>query len=198
MVERVLPEHLRLFIALAVPQAIKDQIGTAQDELRTHLSGALLKWIRPEQFHLTLRFLGNVDACEVEQLTDSVRSVCQSVGPLDLHAKGIGFFPNPRSPRVVWVGVQDRNDQLQSLQSAVQQATLGFSGEKSESHFSGHITLARIKDISRQETIVLARAAERFSQHSFGEWTVHELLILRSDLSSQGAQHSALAAIQFF
>jgi len=197
MVEGVLPEHVRLFIAIAVPEEIKVQVTNAQDELRQNLGRAVVKWTRPEQFHLTLRFLGNIDAQAVEQLISAVRLVCRSVRPLQLSANGLGFFPNPRSPRVLWVGVQDENEQLQSLQETMQQATHSFTDEKAEERFSGHITLARIKQIRRHEIAALTRAAERHSGRAFGEWTAHEVLILRSDLSSQGAEHIVLANAAF-
>ena len=193
MVEGSLPKHLRLFIAIAVPHELKLQINSTQAQLQQNLTRALVKWTRPEQLHLTLRFLGNVDTHSAEQLINSVHGVCRSFRALDLCAHGIGFFPSPRAPRVLWVGVQDQKDLLRSLQAAVQQATQSFTREKGEEHFSGHITLARIKNIRRDEIQALNRSAEPFAGHLFGQWTANEVLILRSELSSQGAEHSVVA-----
>lgn len=194
MVEGILPKHLRLFIAIAVPHELKLQITSTQPQLQQNLTRALVKWTRPEQFHLTLRFLGNVDTHSVEQLINSVRGLCRSFRPLVLCARGIGFFPSARAPRVLWVGVQDQKEQLRPLQEAVQLATQSFTREKSEERFTGHITLARIKNIRRDEIQALNRSAEPFAGHLFGQWTANEVLIMRSELSSQGAEHSALAS----
>jgi len=189
------PEHLRLFIAIAVPDLVKAQIKATQDQLRLSLDRGLVRWTKPDQFHLTLRFLGSVEARLVESLVDTLRAVCQSVGSLLLRASEVGFFPNARAPRVVWIGVRDSGECLGVLQQTVQQATLRFTTEQAEERFSGHITLGRIKQLDHPETDVLARTAGRFSQTSFGEWTVHELHLMRSELSAEGADHRILAAI---
>ena len=120
---------------------------------------------------------------------------CETAHSLQLRARGVGFFPNAKVPRVVWVGVQDSQERLVVLQRAVQQATLRFTGEKAEERFSGHITLGRTKQLSREETNILARAADRFSETFFGEWTAHELHLMHSELSAEGAEHRLLTAI---
>ena len=190
-------ERLRLFVAIQVPDAVKAQIANVQDCLRQHLPRNSAKWTRPEQFHLTLQFLGNVPAALAPQLPASLRSACQAIPPLELRASGIGFFPSCKSPRVVWVGVQDNRDQLPLLHTAVQEGTSGFIEEKSEERFTGHITLGRLKDLRRPETNILIKAAEKFSATFFGEWTAGEIHLMRSRLSSQGAEHIILATIPF-
>jgi 2'-5' RNA ligase len=197
MAEATSPQHFRLFIAITIPDPIKARIKTTQDELRQSVRGGAVRWTRPDQFHLTLRFLGNVEAPRIEQLIEAVRQTCQSAHPLELQAGGVGFFPAARSPRVVWAGVLDREERLLLVQQAVQQATLTFTSEKPEAHFSGHITLGRIRDLRRQEVGTLIKAAERFSRTVFGEWTAHEIHIMSSQLSSQGAEHKVLAAVPF-
>ena len=98
----------RLFIAVTIPEEIKAKIEEAQAELRRALPAHGVRWTRREQFHLTLRFLGDVDAARVEPLGEAIRAVCRGFGPLHLRAERVGFFPDLRYPRVVWVGVQDQ------------------------------------------------------------------------------------------
>ncbi|HTL57470.1 MAG TPA: RNA 2',3'-cyclic phosphodiesterase [Candidatus Limnocylindrales bacterium] len=188
-------ERLRLFVAIAVPESVKAEITNAQKCLSQALPRISARWTRPDQFHLTLRFLGNVQAALAEQLIDSLRTTCESISPLELRASGLGFFPSAKAPRVVWVGVQDNRNQLQELHSAVEQVTARFTKEKTEERFNGHITLGRLKDLRRLEADILTKAGERFSATSFGQWTAREIHLMCSRLSSQGAEHMLLAAI---
>ena len=188
-------ERFRLFVAIELPDTVKAEIANAQDCLRDGLPPNSARWTRPDQFHLTLQFLGNVPAASTPQLIDSLRAACQAIPPMKLRASGIGFFPSHKSPRVVWVGVRDNQDQLPVLHAAVQEGSSRFTEEKSEERFSGHITLGRLKDLRRPETNVLTKAAEKFSATSFGEWTTREVQLMRSRLSSGGAEHSKLATI---
>ena len=100
------PETLRLFIALTVPEDVKTEIEKAQAALRRALPEGRVRWTKREQLHLTLKFLGNVDAQRFEPLVDAMRGACQGFGALELRAEGIGFFPDLRLPRVVWAGVR--------------------------------------------------------------------------------------------
>lgn len=187
-------ERLRLFIAISLPEEVKTGIEKAQAELRRAVPEGQARWTRREQFHLTLRFLGSVEARRVEALTEAVRGACRGFAPLQLRAEAVGFFPNNRLPRVVWAGIEEGQGQLAPLQRAVQAATLVFTAEEPEERFSGHVTLARLKGIKRSEAEGLARAASVFAQKRFGEWTAREVELVRSELSPKGARYTCLAA----
>jgi RNA 2',3'-cyclic 3'-phosphodiesterase len=189
------PDQFRLFIAVQIPDAIKTDIEKTQAELRRALPEGGVRWTRREQFHLTLRFLGNVEAQRVEALANELRQVCRSFAPLKLRAERIGFFPDLRRPRVVWVGVRDQQDRLPALQAAVQTATQAFTVEEPEGKFTGHVTLGRIKNIRRQEAEALAKAASGMAERFFGEWTAVQLEVMRSELSPTGARHTCLLAV---
>ena len=100
-------ERLQLFIAVTIPEEVKAKIAAAQAELRRVLPERVVRWIRREQFHLTLKFLGDVDAARVGALGEAIRAACRGFSPLALRAERVGFFPDLRYPRVAWVGVQD-------------------------------------------------------------------------------------------
>src|ERR1035441_6526512 len=98
---------LRLFVAISIPEPVRDEIIRVQQELQPLVPRDVARWARSDQFHLTLRFLGDVPADGVEDLKKSVGAVCRNARPLSLRAEGVGFFPNPRSPRIIWVGIND-------------------------------------------------------------------------------------------
>ena len=187
----------RLFIALPVPQWVKQEIQLVQTRLRRELPEGCASWTRPEQWHLTLKFLGNVDTARVGALTDAVRVACERFTPLRLRAERVGCFPDLRKPRVVWVGVHDDENQLAGLAKAVEDAAAGFTAEKRQGGFTGHITVARMKNFKRPEAGILAGLAREMAERVLGEWTADAVELMRSELASDGAKHTCLARLPF-
>jgi 2'-5' RNA ligase len=189
------PEHLRLFVAIQVPEAIRTVVARAQSRLRQATGRARVRWTPAEQFHLTLRFLGNVDCALIESLQRAMHNACAHFTKLQLRAERIGFFPDPQRPRVVWVGVSDRLEKLAELQKAIQIATQEFTSEPSEDRFSGHVTLGRIKEINRPDSRSLVQAASAMADEIFGEWDATGVELMKSQLGETGAKHLTLAQI---
>jgi len=113
-----------------------------------------------------------------------------------LRAEGVGFFPNSRSPRVIWVGINDREGRLVSLQQQIETAVGQFSPEPGEKNFTGHATLGRLKNPRPADIRDLAARAQSLEKRLFGEWTAHEIEIIRSELSPAGARYTSLAVIR--
>ncbi|HWH70002.1 MAG TPA: RNA 2',3'-cyclic phosphodiesterase [Candidatus Sulfotelmatobacter sp.] len=189
------PEQLRLFIAITLPESVKDAIEKAQRELRAAVRSDGVRWTKREQFHLTLKFLGNVGADRVGALTAGLRSACQDFAPLQMRAETAGFFPSRRTPRVVWVGVNDQKEQLAVLQRAIEGGVREFTAEAAEKDFTGHITLGRIKSIRRSEADALVQAANALAERCFGEWTAGQVELIRSELLPTGPRYSCIAAM---
>lgn len=187
-------DKLRLFIAIPVPEPVRDEIIRVQREMQPLAPHGAARWTRPDQFHLTLRFLGDVPVAGLEQLKESVNAVCRSARSLQLRAGGIGFFPNPHSPRVVWVGIDDQAGLLDDLQKRIETAVRPFTAEPGEKHFSGHVTLGRLKNLKPPDARKLAAHAQTIKDRLFGEWTAHEVEVIRSELTPTGARHTSLTA----
>ena len=196
------PDHVRLFVAIPMPEEIRAKVLLAQAELAKVTPNARIRWTPPEQFHLTLRFLGDVPAVRVDALTEALRRACSGFKSLRLRAAGIGFFPDSKFPRVVWIGLTStsgasapQSDELAALQQAVQDACQEFTNEPADKKFSGHITLGRIKAINRHDAQALSKAADSTVGRSFGEWTAEDIELVRSELTESGARHQTLAKI---
>jgi RNA 2',3'-cyclic 3'-phosphodiesterase len=185
----------RLFIAIPLPETVKDEIERARRELMPGISGGAVRWTKREQFHLTLKFLGDVPETNVAALVDAVRTAGRKFGPLDLQAKGIGFFPGIHRPRVVWIGLTDAAGELPLLQAGIEAAVEPFTEEKPEGKFIGHVTLGRVRGMGRQESDLLKEAALAMAERSFGRWRADAVEIIRSQLSSSGSTYSVLARI---
>jgi RNA 2',3'-cyclic 3'-phosphodiesterase len=187
-------EVVRLFIAILVPEEVKAEIKATQSAMREVARHASIRWTSREQFHLTLKFLGDVQRDIVPALTVALQSACAAYRRLELSATGVGFFPDANRPRVLWIGVTDSSNQLTELQRAVESTTSKFVAEQQrQEHFHGHITLARIKEARRGFTQALAKLAAEHSATVFGTWQVAQVILFRSELSPEGAKHTVLA-----
>ena len=187
---------LRLFVAIAIPEPVRNAMARVQRELQALAPPHAVRWTKPEQFHLTLRFLGDVAAARVEELKAAVGAVCANAPPLRLRAREIGFFPNARSPRVIWLGIHDEERLLTGFQSRIEAAVGAFTGGRSEDPFTGHATLGRVKDLKRPDAGKLAAYAQQTGNAVLGEWTASEVEIIRSELSASGARHAPLAGFR--
>jgi len=186
----------RLFVAIVLPGAVRDEIIRVQRELQPLVPREVVRWARPDQFHLTLRFLGAVPTDGIESLKQSVSAVCRNARPLSLRAEGVGFFPNPRSPRVVWVGINDGAGRLAGLQQQIEAAVRPFSPETGEKNFTGHVTLGRLKNPRPSDIRDLVAHVQSLEKQTFGDWTAGQIEIIRSELSPNGARYTLLAVFR--
>jgi 2'-5' RNA ligase len=193
MTAESLSQRFRLFVAILVPEAVRIEMIRVQQELRRLAPHDAVRWTKPEQFHLTLRFLGDVSSDRAAALKESVQTVCSGESALRLRAQGVGFFPNTRSPRVIWVGVNDGEGHLVALQKKIENTVRRFTEEPGGENFEGHVTLGRFKHFKRQEIGELTVRAQTMKNQEFGEWTAQEIEIIRSELSPEGARYTSLA-----
>jgi 2'-5' RNA ligase len=191
----------RLFVAISLPDDVKDEIEKVQKEMRGALLGNVVRWTKREQFHLTLKFLGNVAAARVAELTAVLREACLPFSAMRLRAEGIGFFPDIRFPRVAWVGVRDDQNILPRLQKAFENGVENFAEKgtgpagrrRTQETFTGHVTLGRIQGIKRPQAEILSGLAHKMTERFFGEWMAEQVELIRSELSSSGSHYTTLA-----
>ncbi|HET7624811.1 MAG TPA: RNA 2',3'-cyclic phosphodiesterase [Verrucomicrobiae bacterium] len=195
--ENANPALQRLFIAISLPDEIKNEIEKTQAELRRELPENFARWTKRQQFHLTLKFLGNVNAENLKNLAVALRGVGENFPSLRLRAEGIGFFPDWKFPRVIWVGARDESNLLPELQRAIEFAVRDFTSQKPEGKFAGHVTLGRIPRIKRSETERLANIVGKFRGRFFGEWTGREVELIRSELAPGGSRYATIETAAF-
>ncbi len=137
MADEISNGRMRLFAAVAIPGPVRNDIIAIQRELKPLALGDV-RWTNPEQLHLTLKFLGNVPSASIEAVKNVLTEACAGVRPFLLRAKGIGFFPNARSPRVIWVGFEDSENILAGLQSRVERSLAPFAEKPGTREISPH------------------------------------------------------------
>lgn len=167
----------RLFIAVDLPDDIRENLGS----MSFGIPGA--KWVSPEQLHLTVRFIGEVDGV----LFHDIRNILAEVrlAPFSLQLKGVGFFPPRGAPRVLWIGLE-KSEPLQLLRKKIDSRLLSVRIEPEGRKFSPHITLARLKNSPVHKIGNFLSGNGLFSQEPF---LVEDFKLYSSILSSKGAYH---------
>jgi 2'-5' RNA ligase len=178
-----LPERIRAFIAVRIPEAVLAQLISAQDQLKRKFAG--VSWTRAEAMHVTLQFLGNVESARLPELQTALRRATAQIQSFDMELAGLGSFDN----RVLWAGVIRGTEPLSGLAEAVRRATKGFGAHKEERAFSAHVTLGRFRRPGRG----VAAALREIPAPAFGLWRVGEIELIRSELSPHGSRYTTLA-----
>lgn len=185
--------ELRLFWAVNLPIEIKRKLASLQASLRT--TSLNVKWVEQQNLHLTVKFLGNVDGSRVGKITKAVNEVSAGTGSFDLALSGLGFFPGPRRPRVVWVGVQGEVDKFRLLHGRVGKclATLGWAPDNQS--FSPHLTLGRLRTPLDGEVLV-SKVNEDRSDWNVGDINVSSIDLMKSQLTPKGPIYQILESIK--
>ena len=185
---------MRLFVALDIDQEIRQRIAEFRDRVRTYAPD--VRWVGPETFHVTLQFLG--ETTRLEEIRVALRQVRGA--SVALSFRGTGFFPNPKSPRVFWVGIES-DERLQGLANNIGAALkpLGFPRESGP--FTPHLTLARAgsgrpRPVRGEQAASGLRVAgvklQELAPADFGTMTAREFCLYESKLSPAGAKYTAL------
>ena len=181
---------IRTFIAMEIPGTIISKIRELQDGIKTY--GFKIRWVRAENIHLTLKFLGDVEEITINEIAKAVAETVEGYSPISLQAKGIGVFPGIKRPRVLWVGLAGQLEALVRLQQTLDEnlVALGFSRE--ERIFKGHLTMGRIKD--RIDVKKLGDALMTFRNFESETFTAGQLILFKSELKPSGAVYTRLAS----
>lgn len=176
---------MRTFIAIFPPPEVRESLLLAAHDLPVEGN---IRWSRPENVHLTLKFLGDVPQENLEGIRDVLARVCGRHAPFEAATSGFGAFPSARKARVVWADVTEGCDPLRALSEdlEISLGSLGFSRE-SRRVFRPHVTIGRARGRPvRLEAAETTARGERFP--------VREVVLVRSVQGDNGAAYSTLAA----
>ena len=182
---------VRLFIAIEIPENVRAAFASLLKDFRA--IAPQLKWVRAENLHVTLKFLGETEPAKLGALQNTLSTV-QSPDPVNLEFRGLGFFPNEKRPRVFWAGME-ASPNLKTLAADVDQAAhcIGFPLE--ERPFTPHLTLARfpLPGIS----LKLLQAMNEKSAQPFGSLRAREFHLIESKLKPTGAEYTTVQTFRF-
>lgn len=188
-------EKIRTFVAIELPEEVGSALEELQSDLRRRLQTTAIRWVNPRGIHLTLKFLGNVPADQMDEVARALRAACAGVPPFEFSLAGLGCFPNPRRPRVIWVGLGGDLTLLHQLRDAVEEhiAPLGYPTERRA--FAPHLTLGRVKRATRDEARRIGEVIEAADPGTVARVQVNQVNLMRSDLRRTGAIYTRLAAV---
>ena len=185
-----MPEQIRCFIAFDMSNnEVLRELRDAQNKLRN--TGADLKIVKPENIHITMRFLGNILPDMVNRIYNEIEQV--SFTPFDADIQNVGTFPTAKRPRVVWAGIQEGATELKAISNQIELRLQKLEFKRDARSFSPHITIARVR--TGRNRVELIHCIEELKDYKFGAVRIECLRLKKSQLTPKGPIYSTLKEI---
>lgn len=180
----------RTFCAIELSSDIRSRIQQHIEKLRAAHPDVALSWSRVDNIHLTLKFFGNVEQKLIPRIAKAGEFAVKGFQPFEILIAGTGVFPRPKQPRVLWIGVTDPEEKLTELQRQFDNNAAAQGFPKEERAFSPHLTIARVRKPGGTSQVAEMNQRLGFSPIPL---SVRELVVFRSELSSQGSRYTVLS-----
>lgn len=179
---------MRLFIAVKISDEIRAELADFVDQF-LQFPGKV-KWVEPHNLHLTLKFLGETDPKRLDEVRNAATKAASGCGAFDISLSGCGAFPNIKAPRVFWVGILDDKKRLRSLAEGIDSNLAEYGFERESRPFSPHLTLGRVKEPTRMDSLKDAFALAKFPTQS---QRVSAIYLIESHLKPSGPVYKDVA-----
>ncbi len=183
--------RIRTFVAVELATSVTARAGLLIDKLR--VSAAQLNWVRTQQMHLTLKFLGDVPDTETPDICRVVAEAARRIEPFEITFRGVGAFPTAEHPRTLWIGIEDGAEELCVLQAAIEGALkekLGFP--KEARRFQPHLTIGRVKHVPPGSEGELTELLKQHQHFDADLSVIDEVVVFASFLRRTGPDHEAI------
>jgi len=181
---------IRAFVAVDLEPQTVQKITEAIARLRPRMPG--IRWLPPTNFHLTLKFLGDIDEAKVAPIAAALERDLYPFSCFTINAKGLGVFPDLKRPRILWVGLV--GGELNALASRVEKALVPFGFSAERRAFTPHLTVGRWRDFNGSSK-ELGDEVEKWRGHDFGRSNVDEVILFQSVLKPEGAVYRPLKVV---
>ena len=187
-------ETKRLFIAIELPASIKSHLENYQRELKK--TGADVKWVEPQNIHLTLKFLGKTKTDQIPKIVDILKRLAASQKHVPVSLNQLGFFPEKKSPRVLWAGLNDKTKTLEKIALFLEEALAPLGFEKETRAFQSHTTLARVR--SSQNILALIEKINELDENfKIADFFIDNITLFESELTPHGPIYSIIHQVKF-
>jgi 2'-5' RNA ligase len=182
---------MRTFIAIELSPEIEEYLRRLQERLKT--SQADVKWVSPQNIHLTLKFLGEIDEKTLEQIKHILEDTACSSEQFTLRLSVIGAFPSIKSPRVIWIGIDKGDEEVKVIAKELEDKLSAIGLPKEDRAFSSHITLGRVRSSGNRNNLVksLESLKEKLLEGNT-ELRVEKITLFKSTLTPKGPIYEAL------
>ena len=183
---------MRTFIAVDFSPQIIRKITEIIDYFKTQTPNNAIKWVAPENLHLTVKFLGEVKENEIDNIKNLINQSLTDEDAFEIGVEGLGMYPNSHKPRVIWLGIKGGKPLIaihNKLEKALQE--IGIKHEKRD--YSPHLTIARVRRGADNETVkTIGKTLSAFKVDSLGSCTINNIVLYKSDLTPQGPIYTPL------
>ena len=181
---------IRTFLAFDIEdQTILQRLSHAQKRISN--SGADLKTVKPQNIHVTIRFLGDIQPSMVDAIHEEMKQI--SFSPFNIQLQGLGAFPKPNHPRVVWAGIQKGSEELKDVFQQLEPRLRGLGFKPDTKGFSPHLTIARVRN--GRNKFRLAELIQEMANYEFGTIQAKCLRLKKSDLTPRGPIYTNLREV---
>ena len=187
-------QHRRLFIASDLSIAVVERLLLSTQELETSTSethpDTRIKWVEPQNIHVTLKFLGDVPSPALDRVMQTIERIATPLFPFQVELRGVGAFPAPERPRILWAGIDPKGAEVLSLLHQIIEKEfleLGFEGDHFD--YKPHVTLGRVKS---RHAPNFEHTLTPYASTVFGTSTIRDLVLYESTLGPHGPQYTVL------
>ncbi len=185
---------VRLFVALELSDRQKTEIGDFQEMAKKYLQG--VRWVKPENIHLTLKFLGETEEKKVEVIKEAIDYACTGFRLFSISYGGAGMFPNERKARVLWVGIKEGEESICSLAGKIEAEMVSLGYKKEKRSFHPHLTIGRLRNPLPENSI------KKYLSEGTGFVTssilIDRVVLFESNLTRSGPIYKALYKNELF
>jgi RNA 2',3'-cyclic 3'-phosphodiesterase len=177
-------EDIRAFIAIKLPEEVKAKLNQLEDQFKSKRLN--VKWVNPENIHLTIKFLGNIGVDSIPKIQEIIEEAALEIVPFKIGVNGVGVFPNAQRVQVIWAGLNGELDKLIQLQKLIDTglSRLGFVPESRP--FTAHLTIARMRDEARDSERETAGKLTGVTLFETSLFIVESVSLMRSQLRREG------------
>ncbi len=196
-------DTIRAFVALALNDDLRNALRQTERQLKDGDRAGIVRWVAPENIHLTLKFLANVDVLRVPALRNALENISRDFAPFALEARGLGCFPNAHRPNNLWVGLSGDVARAEELAKKIDDAFAAEGIPREARRFAPHLTLGRIRREARPaDRAAIGALVEKYSGRGgvtpplLGTIKVDAVYLIQSDLRPSGPVYTELAKVE--
>ena len=183
-------EPWRVFCAIEIPEPVRQTVLRHIASLKEAVLDAKASWSRDANLHLTLKFLGEIPQPSVADISTAASRAVAGLAPFSVRLEQTGVFPKQGQPRVLWIGISDSSEKLSELHARLEDESATADFVKDSRPFHPHLTVARLRQPRHARTLA---ATHRELEFETAEIVVAELLVIRSELSSEGSKYTVVS-----
>jgi len=185
---------MRSFFCIELDEGLKARLDEITQLLRRQ-TVAHVSWVKKENLHITLKFLGEIETATVEEIKKVAEAASDGITPFELKLNKLGAFPDLRRPRVLWIGSTEAPEPILKLHAALEERLSRLGFEPEEKHYEPHITLGRIKEIQKSEIENLARQLREIAFNYVAK--AEGITLMESKLTPTGSSYTPVFQLKF-